>query len=949
MFGYIKRTFGMVTATEKNDKIIVEGVNAKFMNDDFTKLWKTSKIGLHMFEKITKSSFEIPSFYALDLRYMLEKLLETGKSLNVSRRTARQIIDKLNENTWLKNTLNDNRHCLNFEHLNKFNWKPLDHQLNFLVYYDKLVPQYGLNGLILAGAPGSGKAQPLDAPIKVPEGWIKMGDVHVGTVITTPDGWYSMVTGVFPQGDKEVFELLFEDGRSTKACAEHLWKIYIDGVGSVVNTSTLIEYLAESVDVYMDLPQSEQVTHRPEVGEIPIYSSDSESIDQEYLLANHTTRSSLYESLVEHVGLEVSDGSVEFDVVHLSLAQGIQYLARSLGKMASIVGGDEGYCVIVITDGDSKILLTSIESVGVMATQCISIDHPEHLYITDDFIVTHNTILGLYTAECLESDYTIVVSPKLALDKVWRQTLATAFKKTPTYWVSNDKVDYSGQKFIVAHYEYMEKLLEIAKRLKGKITIILDESHNLNEEKSLRTQHFIELCKRTQSKNIIWASGTSFKAQGSESIPIFRTIDPRFTDKVGEAYKKLYGSGGGRALDVLANRIDIMSFKVAKSELKLAEPKMVPIPVKVPNGKDYTLDVVKAEMQAFVVERNKYYASRRSEDQAFYDACLAKCRVSLKRPIELEEYDKYLRDVKTIQKFISDLSQVKDELVFCNRFEKNTIMPVLSPEEAKQFKEVKSIIKYVSLKIQGECLGRILGKKRMECITAVANHIDYAKIIESTEKKTVVFTSYVNVLETTSKKVAELGYSPMVVYGKTNNELAAIVTAFESKPEINPLIATYQSLSTAVPLTVADTMIMVNAPFRDYIHQQAISRIHRIGADTQVVVYIASLDTDGTPNLSTRSIDILAWSQSQVEQIMNMKSPFPVSETGSVVVESFEGEVAEGDGIGISDVNGLVMEGLDIHISFEDIDFVAGLDPITNIDTPDAPKSVDGLYQWSGD
>lgn len=38
---------------------------------------------------------------------------------------------------------------------------------------------------------------------------------------------------------------------------------------------------------------------------------------------------------------------------------------------------------------DSKI--KSIEYIGEKEVQCILIDHPEHLYITDDFIVTHNT------------------------------------------------------------------------------------------------------------------------------------------------------------------------------------------------------------------------------------------------------------------------------------------------------------------------------------------------------------------------------------------------------------------------------------------------------------------------------------------------------------------------------------------------------------------------------
>ncbi len=36
--------------------------------------------------------------------------------------------------------------------------------------------------------------------------------------------------------------------------------------------------------------------------------------------------------------------------------------------------------------------IKSIEYIGEKEVQCISVDNPEHLYITDDFIVTHNTI-----------------------------------------------------------------------------------------------------------------------------------------------------------------------------------------------------------------------------------------------------------------------------------------------------------------------------------------------------------------------------------------------------------------------------------------------------------------------------------------------------------------------------------------------------------------------------
>jgi predicted ribonuclease YlaK len=44
------------------------------------------------------------------------------------------------------------------------------------------------------------------------------------------------------------------------------------------------------------------------------------------------------------------------------------------------------------TAGEQCDYIVSVEPAGVKETQCILIDHPSHLYITDDYIVTHNSI-----------------------------------------------------------------------------------------------------------------------------------------------------------------------------------------------------------------------------------------------------------------------------------------------------------------------------------------------------------------------------------------------------------------------------------------------------------------------------------------------------------------------------------------------------------------------------
>ena len=77
----------------------------------------------------------------------------------------------------------------------------------------------GINGFNV----GLGKAQPLDAKVLTPNGWVLMGDLKVGDEVIAYDGSVTHVTGVYPQGEKDIYECIFSDGAKTRCCDEHLW------------------------------------------------------------------------------------------------------------------------------------------------------------------------------------------------------------------------------------------------------------------------------------------------------------------------------------------------------------------------------------------------------------------------------------------------------------------------------------------------------------------------------------------------------------------------------------------------------------------------------------------------------------------------------------------------------------------------------------------------------
>jgi len=80
--------------------------------------------------------------------------------------------------------------------------------------------------IVLAARPSMGKAQPLDAQVRTRTGWKAMGELEVGDALASIDGRPSIVTGLFPQGEKAVWRVRFSDGRLAECCDEHLWRVH---------------------------------------------------------------------------------------------------------------------------------------------------------------------------------------------------------------------------------------------------------------------------------------------------------------------------------------------------------------------------------------------------------------------------------------------------------------------------------------------------------------------------------------------------------------------------------------------------------------------------------------------------------------------------------------------------------------------------------------------------
>src|SRR5207244_1991010 len=79
--------------------------------------------------------------------------------------------------------------------------------------------------LLLGDDMGLGKAQPLDSHVLTPTGWRLMGQLREGDLVIGADGTATRVTGVFPQGDIEIYRVTFSDGSATECSDDHLWSV----------------------------------------------------------------------------------------------------------------------------------------------------------------------------------------------------------------------------------------------------------------------------------------------------------------------------------------------------------------------------------------------------------------------------------------------------------------------------------------------------------------------------------------------------------------------------------------------------------------------------------------------------------------------------------------------------------------------------------------------------
>ena len=368
---------------------------------------------------------------------------------------------------------------------------------------EELIITLAENTITLATGPaGCGKALTLDSKLFTKFGHIRMRDVAVGDEIANPDGGFSKVTAIYPQGNKVVHRVFFSNGCYVDCCEDHLWKVNHNdnGWNRVVDTKFLMkncrrhdskrvlsiacakpvpferkEYVIDPY--FMGIIISEggltngslcftscekEILQRVESRIFNEYTRKSSSykdhrlvkskrsnkkniyieelkkidlwnkysyqkhIPEKYKYGSVDQRIALLQGLMDGDGTISKHGAISYCTTSFDLIKDFCELVYSLGgttriteKTGSLKSDGtrhrKSYRCNVNLPNDIDIFFLSrkkkrvvsrkkyfpklyvdrVEKLGEKEMQCISVDHKDSLYLTDNYVPTHNTKIAV--------------------------------------------------------------------------------------------------------------------------------------------------------------------------------------------------------------------------------------------------------------------------------------------------------------------------------------------------------------------------------------------------------------------------------------------------------------------------------------------------------------------------------------------------------------------------
>lgn len=470
------------------------------------------------------------------------------------------------------------------------------------------------------------------------------------------------------------------------------------------------------------------------------------------------------------------------------------------------------------------------------------------------------TLTAISLAECLDKDQVVIVCPN-SLKENWAYEIKEYFYKYEDEKLWRDEVYVHGSKrysftkktkYIIVNLEAIPAVYDLISNRKDSI-LIVDEMHNVRNMKGKRTLELLDLKSKLGKTDVLLMSGTPIKALPNEIVPSLMLIDPLFTEEVAKLYFNCFNVDGTATKEIVNARFGmVMHRKTKKEVLTLPDKHIHELNFTVPNSNKYLSDVVSKEVEEVFSRLYNAELERSDELRNNYINMIEKYS---KAPYkDKKEYLDYIKN--------PECDYHESERERFDGFTKKYVIPnIYYPVDLKNFKEAETAYVRMKERAMGKALGQIMHPRRKELYIQLYenNKEEIIDMIHNTTKKTVIFSTLLEVVDYISKDLTKQGIGNVKIVGGADNRMDKI-QAFKNDDDIEVLIATSQTLSTGVTLIEANQMFFFGTPWRSADYDQCCDRIYRIGQNTDVNIYNVLLDTGGKENLSTRMNDILKWS-----------------------------------------------------------------------------------------
>lgn len=256
-------------------------------------------------------------------------------------------------------------------------------------------------GIFMFGCRRFGKAL-LDSEILYLEDREKMiGNIVVGDKIYDDKGNLVEVVGVYPQGKVTTYRVVFEDGRNVICCGNHQWRVNHGGKWHVRSLRSIagLDYKSMSIPVgealnypTAKLPVPPSAYASMLAAYLGGYGGDmffDKYVCKKFLRSSIDQKKDFIENFIRSFR-NVVTGEEELTLSHIDMdvINFVQRMFWASGWYAKLEGNK-----LILSRNRKELKIRSISIYGKEHATCITVDNDFHLFLTTNYIVTHNTAI----------------------------------------------------------------------------------------------------------------------------------------------------------------------------------------------------------------------------------------------------------------------------------------------------------------------------------------------------------------------------------------------------------------------------------------------------------------------------------------------------------------------------------------------------------------------------